>query len=462
LTTRTALLLVAGATFGAGLMVAPTIWRSANAAPTADTPLSPTTYNPAQSLAPLVDKLGPAVVHITTSKKLASAEQGTLPFLFGVPDMERPERQGVGSGFLISADGFILTNNHVVEGADKVLVRLSTGAEQSGTVVGTDPRTDIALVKIEGKGLPSTTLGDSNALRVGDWVVAIGNPFGLDHTVTAGIVSAKGRTIGAGPYDDFIQTDASINPGNSGGPLFNLNGEVVGINTAVSRMGQGIGFAVPMAMVKPIIDELRDTGKVSRGWIGVGLQNLDPNLKSRLNVSVDEAVVLSAVYPNTPAAKAGLKAGDVLVRIDGQPVGESDALVREIGTHRPGEKLKLTYLRGGKEAEATVTLAERPAEDDLRSQRFSSSPAPDEQSEGRLGIAVRPTDKGEEPGLVVTTVERGSPAESLLRPGDVILEANGAPVRTADDLKAARKKGDLLLVVARKGSQLLIEVPGSK
>jgi serine protease Do len=376
--------------------------------------------------------------------------------------MERPERQGVGSGFLISADGFILTNNHVVEGADKVLVRLSTGAEQSGTVVGTDPRTDIALVKIEGKGLPSTTLGDSNALRVGDWVVAIGNPFGLDHTVTAGIVSAKGRTIGAGPYDDFIQTDASINPGNSGGPLFNLNGEVVGINTAVSRMGQGIGFAVPMAMVKPIIDELRDTGKVSRGWIGVGLQNLDPNLKSRLNVSVDEAVVLSAVYPNTPAAKAGLKAGDVLVRIDGQPVGESDALVREIGTHRPGEKLKLTYLRGGKEAEATVTLAERPAEDDLRSQRFSSSPAPDEQSEGRLGIAVRPTDKGEEPGLVVTTVERGSPAESLLRPGDVILEANGAPVRTADDLKAARKKGDLLLVVARKGSQLLIEVPGSK
>jgi S1-C subfamily serine protease len=194
----------------------------------------------------------------------------------------------------------------------------------------------------------------------------------------------------------------------------------------------------------------------------VGLQNLDPNLKSRLNVSVDEAVVLSAVYPNTPAAKAGLKAGDVLVRIDGQPVGESDALVREIGTHRPGEKLKLTYLRGGKEAEATVTLAERPAEDDLRSQRFSSSPAPDEQSEGRLGIAVRPTDKGEEPGLVVTTVERGSPAESLLRPGDVILEANGAPVRTADDLKAARKKGDLLLVVARKGSQLLIEVPGSK
>jgi serine protease Do len=389
----------------------------------------PSDFRPPTSLAPLVRAVRPGVVNISARNQGSS--------------------RSLGSGFVINADGLVVTNSHVVERAQRILVRLADGREFDAQVVGQDPSTDLALLRLEGaRGLPTVLLGDSDQLETGDWVVAIGNPFGLDTSVTHGIISARERVIGMGPFDDFIQTNALINPGNSGGPLFNLNGEVVGINTAVSRMGQGIGFAVPMAMVKPIIDELRDTGKVSRGWIGVGLQNLDPNLKSRLNVSVDEAVVLSAVYPNTPAAKAGLKAGDVLVRIDGQPVGESDALVREIGTHRPGEKLKLTYLRGGKEAEATVTLAERPAEDDLRSQRFSSSPAPDEQSEG--------------PGLVVTTVERGSPAESLLRPGDVILEANGAPVRTADDLKAARKKGDLLLVVARKGSQLLIEVPGSK
>jgi len=462
MTTRSALLLVAGATLSAGIMIAPTFWNRPQAAPTSEAPLAPTTYNPAQSLAPLVDKLGPAVVHISVSQKLTASELGPMPFFLGQPYPGDQEREGVGSGFLISADGYILTNNHVVEKAADVTVRLADGTEHKGKVVGTDPRTDVALVKIEGKNLPTTRLGDSSKLRVGDWVVAIGNPFGLDHTVTAGIVSAKGRTIGAGPYDDFIQTDASINPGNSGGPLFNLDGEVVGINTAISKMGQGIGFAVPTDMIKPIIDELRDTGKVARGWIGVGLQNLDPNMASRLKVDVDKAVVLSAVYPDTPAAKAGLQAGDVLTQINGQPITESDALVRDIGTHHPGEKVRIAYLRGGKPGEATVTLAERPAEDDLRAQRFNSPSEGGDTSEGRLGIGVRPTGKGEQAGLVVTTVERGAPADGLLKVGDVILLANGEPVRSAEDLKAARKKGDLLLVVARRGSQLLIELPSEK
>jgi serine protease Do len=271
--------------------------------------------------------------------------------------------------------------------------------------------------------------------------------------------------IGAGPYDDFIQTDASINPGNSGGPLFNLDGEVVGMNTAVSSVGQGIGFAVPIDMVKDIVDALQSDGKVNRGWIGVGLTNLDPDLKRRLQLDIDKGVVLQQVYPKTPAADAGLRAGDVLTSIDGQPVTESDALVRAIGGHRPGETVKLGLLREGKAKDVSVQLGQRPEEEALASESWRTAPEQPEDKtpqEGReLGISVRSVGEARGGGLLVTSVETGSAAAGLLRPGDVILEVNQKDVSSAADLSAAlRGAGEgALLVVQRRGGQVLVDVP---
>ncbi len=468
--------LFTGVALGGGLLAVSDVWSSrAHAGEAA--PLAPTTYDPNHSLAPLVDRLGPAVVNLEIKQKVKVERRQMSPFGFGFPGApghpyggEEDEqgyqtRQGLGSGFIISSDGNIITNNHVIADADEVTVKLSDGRSFDGKVIGKDDRTDIALVKIDTKGLPTVPLGSSKDLRVGDWVVAIGNPFGLDHTVTAGIVSAKGRVIGAGPYDDFIQTDASINPGNSGGPLFNLDGEVVGMNTAVSSVGQGIGFAVPIDMVKDIVDALQSDGKVNRGWIGVGLTNLDPDLKRRLQLDIDKGVVLQQVYPKTPAADAGLRAGDVLTSIDGQPVTESDALVRAIGGHRPGETVKLGLFREGKAKDISVKLGQRPEEEALASESWRTAPEPPEDKtpkEGReLGISVRSVGAARGGGLLVTSVETGSAAAGLLRPGDVILEVNQKDVSSAEDLSAAlRGAGEgALLVVQRRGGQVLIDVP---
>lgn len=330
-------------------------------------PLSPTTYNPSVSLAPLVEELGPAVVHIRVAQTIEYSDipRHMRPFV-SPEDLEGYRmQQGEGTGFFISNDGYLLTNNHVVAGADEVTVTLLDERTFEARVVGTDSNTDIALVKVDGDDLPWVTLGSSEAARVGDRVVAIGNPFGLSHTVTEGIVSAKGRVIGAGPYDDFLQTDASINPGNSGGPLFNLRGEVVGINTAINPRGQGIGFAVPIDMVTPLIEDLKDDGKVSRGWLGVGLAPLEDRVAQYLDLASGSGTVVGQVYPGTPAATAGLLPGDVVRGFNGKDVGDSETLIRLIGSQRPGDTVALDILRDGVDQTIKVTLGERPDREDL-------------------------------------------------------------------------------------------------
>jgi serine protease Do len=299
------------------------------------TPAQPLTYDPRVSLAPLVKTLAPTVVHIKVPKR------------------------GEGSGFIISADGLILTNNHVLGGAKTVNVTLSDDRTVTGEVLGTDPRTDVALVRITAPDLSAATLGSSDDMEVGDWLIAIGNPFGLDHSVSAGILSGKGRRIGAGPYDAFLQTDASINPGNSGGPLFNLSGEVVGINTAV--IGQGIGFAVPIDMVEEILDELKTDGAVARGWIGVSLRALTPELAERLDLPDRNGVVVQKVHEGTPAFTAKLQHGDVVRTLDGVAVADTAEFIRAIGRRKPGEKVKLGIIRGGEKRIVNVALGERPS-----------------------------------------------------------------------------------------------------
>lgn len=428
----------------------------------------PPTYNPMVSLAPLVENLGPAVVFLKVETKV-EVNRSRTPDLFSpffsppessTDDPEFRTRTGSGSGFIISADGYVLTNNHVVDGADKVTVSLADEREFTGTVVGSDDRTDVALVKIDAdQDLPFVLLGDSKALRVGDWVVAIGNPFGLTHTVTAGIVSAKGRVIGAGPYDDFIQTDASINPGNSGGPLFDLNGKVIGINTAIVPGGTGIGFAVPIDMVSEMLDELKSEGRVARGWIGVGLRDLDADLKEQLGASA--GVVVSAVYPDQPAAKAGLSPGDVIIGVDGKTTGKSEEVIRAIGLKKPGEEIKLEALREGKARIFKVVLGERPEEDSVATGRFIAPQAPGQALDTLERFGFQVEDRTEAGGVVVSSVVSDGLAGGRLQAGDVIVQINRQRVSKASDvarLLASATRG-AVLVVHREGTQLLVTLP---
>ena len=317
------------------------------------------------SFADLVQQLTPTVVNIKVAK-MAQAGNFAWPEMPEGPfreffkrfyqDMPRsPEqfkRQGTGSGVIISADGYIVTNHHVVEGAEEVLVTLADQREFKAQVVGRDPKTDLAVLKVETKEkLPVATLGDSEALRVGDWVIAIGNPFGFTHTVTAGIVSAKDRVIGAGPYDDFIQTDASINPGNSGGPLFNTRGEVVGINTAIVPQGQGIGFAIAVNTAKPLIPQLVSKGEVTRGYLGVNIQSITPELTRALALEDRQGALVTDVMPGTPAEKAGLKRGDVIVAFNGKEVNSSRDLPPMVAHMPVGQEATITVLRQGKQHE---------------------------------------------------------------------------------------------------------------
>lgn len=426
---------------------------------TLSAPLAPLTYDPAISLAPLVDRLGPAVVNIDISREVDLGPLGH----FLDPSGEGSMQMGQGSGFLISADGYILTNHHVISGADEVQVRLADQREFRAEVIGSDSRTDVALLKVSSDvAFPWVTLGSSENTRVGDWVVAIGNPFGLDHTVTAGIVSAKGRVLQAGPYDDFIQTDASINPGNSGGPLFNLEGEVVGINTAVSRLGSGIGFAVPVDMVREILDELKSDGKVSRGWMGVGLQDLNPQLAEKLGLVLNDGVLLSRVYPETPAYEAGLKVGDIVVKLDGQDIVNSDQLVRSIGKKRPGDEITLSILREDKKKKLKVTLASRPDERRLQGLPPELQTPESPEPPPRLGIAIRElsADEGKRlNGVYITRVEPDTPASGRLEVGDIILRINDTPIESANDVRTAIADDDLwVILVHRNGGEELITV----
>jgi serine protease Do len=405
---------------------------------------------PRDSFAPAVASAAPAVVHVKVTAVMPSAMRG-----WGVPDAVR---EGTGSGFIIAPDGLVLTNNHVVEKAREIKVTLKDGRELSAQVRGRDPKTDLAVLKIEASGpFPVATLGDSDALSVGDWVIAIGNPFGLDNSVTAGIVSAKGRAIGAGPYDEFIQTDAPINPGNSGGPLLDEQGAVVGINTAIfSQSGGsiGIGFAVPINLAKSLVPQLQKDGHVTRGWLGVTLQKVTPDLAEAMKVDPGRGALVSAVMPDSPAAHAGVAPGDVIVRYDGTTVDEHATLPMLVAATPVGKTVEVEALRDGARRTFSIKvdkLAEEPV-----AESETETPA-----RVRWGLGLQdltPTDRRQlgldgGRGVGVANVAPGSPADTAgVEPGDVVLEVNRHPVASSDAVRREAGKtpaGQPLLLLLR-------------
>ena len=438
----------------------------------------------------LAEDAGPAVVNISTVK-VTKGNQGVNPmfqfkqkdgpwkdffdqfenFFKGQGGPQPRKQTSLGSGFIISKDGYIVTNNHVVAGADEITVKLKNEEKElEAKIVGRDPDTDLALLKVEHKGdLPHLSFADSDKAKVGQWVMAIGNPFGLGHTVTAGIISAKGRVLGAGPFDDFLQTDASINPGNSGGPLINMDGKVVGINTAIIASGQGIGFAIPSSMAKKIIQQLKENKKVSRGWLGITFANVDANAAKALGLPEPQGALVSSVVKGDPADKGGVRPSDVIMGVNGQTIKDGSDLLKVIANMVPGEKATLTVWRGGKEKTLHVTLGERSA----HLTQAKVDPQVDE-SASALGLALRSIDKEsearalglEEPrGLLVLDVAPGSPAgNNDLRAGDVILEINQHPVNTMDEFRKivdteGKDKGAIMMLIKRRGQNLFRTIP---
>ena len=418
-TTALALTLAIG--LGAGAMSASLADSAVPRAPLASSPTTGT-------FAGLAEAVKPAVIHVSTEG--ARGARPRMEEFFGGEGPQRAPRRGVGSGVVIDPSGLALTNAHVVEGGSQIEVTMLDGTTYSAKVVGADRKTDLAVIRLQatGKTFPYLPLGDSDAVKVGDWVIAVGSPFGLNATVTSGIVSAKARQIGAGPYDDFLQTDAAINPGNSGGPLVNMRGEVIGINTAIVRGGSGIGFAIPANMARRIASELVASGTVSRGWLGVSLQPLTPELAASFGVKDRKGVVISEVTPDSPAARGGLKAGDVVLEMNATKVESPGDLARAVGLAKPGAETTLRVWRGGSEQTIKVTLAQGPGE---------ATPT-------RLGLAVQPLtpetarESGvrARQGVLVTAVEPESPAAGAgIRRGDVILEVEGQPVKSGADLE---------------------------
>jgi len=423
----------------------------------------------------LARELAPGVVNVHTSKTVErSLPDFGFPFgdpfgdlfrgPFGGPQQPQqapaPRRftvPSLGTGFVISEKGLIVTNNHVVEDVEKIEVVFSDGTRSQAEIVGTDPKTDIALIRAKAKRTyVPLRLGDSDALLPGDWVIAIGNPFGLDHTVTVGIVSATGRDIGQGPYDDFIQTDAAINPGNSGGPLLNLAGEVIGINSAINPQANTIGFAVPINMAKEILPQLEANGRVVRGWLGVGVQPVTPDLADALGLETQEGALVSQVTPGSPAAEAGLERGDVIVRLAGRPVERMRELPRAVAATPPGTKVELEVIHNGKRETKTVKIAEleeetapatAPAEDDGQGSTAFGFDISDVPSELRQQLGL-----GREEGALITRVYPGGPAEeSGLRAGDVVVEVDRSAVAGGLDAeKKLREAGNTALLVVRR------------
>ena len=415
----------------------------------------------------LAKKLKPAVVNISTSQTITPQRHQHAPGndpmqeyfdrFFGTPQHPFKQRN-LGSGFIISEDGYIITNDHLVTGADEIKVKLSDGREFKGQVKGRDDKFDVALVKIDTKGhLPVAPLGDSDKLEVGEWVMAIGNPFGLTQTVTAGIISAQGRVIGSGPYDDFIQTDASINPGNSGGPLFNGDGEVIGINTAILAGGQGIGFAIPINMAKSILTQLRETGKVTRGWIGVSVQLVTPDLAKSFGLDSERGALIAEVMKNGPAEKAGLKVGDIILEFDGHPVHEVGELPRLVAGTPVGKKVLVLVQRDRRQESVPVVVEQ--LKDGAQEVVASSK--------DRLGLKVAELTperaqqlrvQGDR-GVVVTEVQPDSPADQAgIAEGDLIREVNGERISGVGDYVkavAAAKKGEYLKLLLRRGDASL-------
>jgi serine protease Do len=432
----------------------------------------------------LVEKVKPAVVSVRV-KMEASAKparlEGDLPLppnspmerffrRFGMPDANpehgrQPDHRyvmGQGSGFFITADGYAVTNNHVVEKAQTVEVLTDDGKTYDAKVIGTDPRTDLALIKVEGRGdFPYVKLADK-APRIGDWVVAVGNPFGLGGTVTAGIVSARGRDIGAGPYDDFIQIDAPVNKGNSGGPTFDMDGNVVGINTAIfspSGGSVGIAFDIPADTVKSVVAQLKDKGIVNRGWIGTQIQPLTADIADSLGMKGTEGVLVSEAQANGPAAKAGILSGDVITAVNGHPVKDARDLARQIGAMAPGTTAKLIVWRKGEEKSISLTLGELPKQHEARAAAPDSAPASTDAP--KLGLMLAPAAQvagGGAEGVVVTGIDpNGLASEHGVKTGDVILDVGGKTVATAADVRdaisEAHKNGKRTVLMRLKSNE---------
>ncbi|WP_394354026.1 DegQ family serine endoprotease [Metapseudomonas otitidis] len=403
---------------------------------------------------PLVEQASPAVVNISTRQKLPErAVANQMPDLEGLPPMLREffersmpqaprgqggrqrEAQSLGSGFIISKDGYILTNNHVVADADEIIVRLSDRSELEAKLIGADARTDVALLKVEGKDLPIVKLGKSDALKVGSWVLAIGSPFGFDHSVTAGIVSAKGRSLPNESYVPFIQTDVAINPGNSGGPLFNLDGEVVGINSQIfTRSGgfMGLSFAIPIDVAMSVADQLKANGKVNRGWLGVVIQEVNKDLAESFGLDKPAGALVAQVLENGPAAKGGLQVGDVILSMNGQPIVMSADLPHLVGGLKPGTKIDLGIVRDGNRKNLSLSIGALPEDGEELASAGESSGA--ERSSNRLGVLVAGLSEEQQKaldikgGVVIREIQDGPAALMGLRPGDVITHLNNQAI----------------------------------
>jgi serine protease Do len=465
----------------------------ASGTPTPAAVASPVAALPANGFTEVAKAVTPAVVNITTviSEKVADGRsmpdelRERMEEFFGGPNGpfgprgfrgpqgpgEPPRGHrggGQGSGVIVSPDGYVLTNNHVIDGAREVTVTLPDKREFQGKIVGTDPKTDLAVVKIDGQNLPSVAWGDASKLQVGEYVLAVGNPFGLNSTVTLGIVSALGRgRMGITQYEDFIQTDAAINPGNSGGALVNTRGELVGINTAIfSQSGgyQGVGFAVPTSMSKPIYESLIKTGKVVRGYLGIGIQDLNHDLAKSFGIKDSKGALVSDVKEDGPADQGGLKQGDVITSYQGSPVEDAVALQRMVTSTSVGSKVPVKIMRDGHEKELTITIGEQ--HDTTKTAKAEAG----EKDYAFAGVAVQDLDKdtakelgmkGKTQGVVVTSVEPDSGADKAgLMPGDVIREINRQPVKSVKEFEkvsSAVKKGDnVLILINRRGNALFL------
>ncbi|MEF2231724.1 MAG: Do family serine endopeptidase [Pseudodesulfovibrio sp.] len=444
----------------------------------------------------LAAKAGKSVVFIST--EMTARESGPMGFRGQIPDNhpfkefferfdqffgpqglpgqpQQPQqprkRMGQGSGFVVSPDGQIVTNYHVIDGADKILVRFQDDQTQyAAKVVGADKETDLAVIRIDAPGeLPVLSFGDSDAIQVGEWVLAIGNPYGLDNTVTAGIISAKHRIIGAGPFDNFLQTDASINPGNSGGPLLNMDGQVIGINTAINAAAENIGFAIPSTEAKKIIEKLRTGKPIKRGWLGVTIQAVSENDAKALGLDKAEGALIASVGKGHPADKAGVRQGDVILKVNGHVVRDNNDLLRRIADLAPGEKARLSLWRDGKVVNRTVTLGER---DEKNMAAMGPGQDAPQQAAAVLGMSLKPVTDQEARalglektgGLLVVQVDQDSVAgEGGVRPGDVILQVNQEDVNSPEGLKAIiqrdKQRGAVMLLVKRQGQNTIVSLP---
>ena len=469
-----------------GLAVGAIVWSAVWSSPAAAA---------GSPVADLVERVSPAVVTVYTTQAVEAAADGDGGQPFGVPEGspfeeffkrfgpegmpgmpghgDRMPRQGLGSGFVFDADGYVITNHHVVDGASEVKVRFDDQIDHDAEVIGTDPQSDIALLKIESEAaLPYLTLGDSDGIRVGEDVVAVGNPFGLGGTVTRGIVSAVGRDINAGPYVDFIQTDAAINRGNSGGPLFDLDGNVIGVNSAIyspSGGNVGVGFAIPSNIVKEVVAQLKDGGSVSRGWLGVSIQSVTPDIATALGLDEATGALVASVVEDAPS-KGKLQTGDVILTFDGKPVGSSRDLPKLVAATEAGSTVDIGILRDGDRRDVGVKVGELPAEQ-LAAVSPAATPDSEEAASEKLGATVAAlspearqslgVDEAVDGAVVTSLKSGGAAAEAGLRVGDVIVRVGDTEVTSAEELDAALERTDkqtALLLVNRRGSQIFMSV----